>query len=226
MGQDGVDWADVGQADVGCADAPAGMGGDGISSRCLPLAQHWGPLLSPRAIRPCHEHPGCLLSPACGQHCHMCQLPPARQAGLGPSQGGGARAGGLHSATGCSGQSGDTSPGRRAGRAQGVVPGGCWCPQAEPFFGEYDVFGGVTMDCPMPPPSPYSIPRDEAHRGCRQPLPSGIFPPTVAILMCKKCKHQLTPGAVLVLPAELLLVALSLSLSLLPPVNGVRIPTR
>lgn len=28
------------------------------------------------------------------------------------------------------------------------------------FLGEYDVFGGVTGDCPMPPPPLHSIPWD------------------------------------------------------------------
>lgn len=156
VGQDAVGLAWVrmlwGWCGSGCCGV--GVGQDGLV--WSGLKARWGlmllpacgtapaPLLSSWAIYPCHKHPGCLPSPACGQRCHMSQLPPARQTGQDPARGGRARAAGLCSATGCSGQDGDTRAGSRAAHAQGMVPGGGWHPHAEPFFGECNIFG----DCP------------------------------------------------------------------------------
>ena len=67
------------------------------------------------------------------------------------------------------------------------------------FLGEYDVFEGVTGDCPMPLPPLHSIPWDEAASGLSAAsAPWNISSNTGNFYVREVNKHQLTPRAILV----------------------------
>lgn len=68
------------------------------------------------------------------------------------------------------------------------------------FLGKY-VFGGVTCDRPMPLPPMNGIPWDEAPLGLSAASdPWNISSNTGNFYVREVNKHQLTPGAILVLP--------------------------
>lgn len=69
------------------------------------------------------------------------------------------------------------------------------------FLGEYDVFEGVAGDCPMPPPPLDGIPWDKAPSGLSAAFdPWNISSNAGNFYVRGVNKHQLTPGAILLLP--------------------------
>lgn len=146
-------------------------------------------LLSARTVPPgrgveggCCEHLGCLASLwRAGRAAMLCQLPSARQAGVGRAQDAALRCQRWWAAH-------PHQPLRAGGRGQGprrwwrvglAISGG-WCQEAMVmailhlgagahgqcrFLGDHYVFRSVTGDCSVPPPALHGIPWDEAPSG-------------------------------------------------------------
>lgn len=69
------------------------------------------------------------------------------------------------------------------------------------FLGEYDVFRGVTSDCPLPLPHRDGIPHDGEPLGLPAASSSrNLSSSTDNFYVRKVNKHQLTPRAILMLP--------------------------